>query len=164
MFTMDSKSSPSTHIPLIYTIFLLWFEPLAAFSGSIQALFMPQPFLAIITPAVTDTSASPTAIESLLLAQLGSMYLYFAFIGAVLLRYVGSQRPDIWRLVVLGQMLGDIGHLYGLWLVARLVGAESVFWNPAEWRSEDVMNLGLTWFGFVLRITFLVGIGVHKHG
>lgn len=37
-----------------------------------------------------------------------------------------------------------------------------MFWNPAEWRSEDVMNLGLTWFGFVLRITFLVGTGVHK--
>jgi hypothetical protein len=95
MFIMDSKSPPSTHIPLIYTIFLLWLEPIAAFSGTIQAFFTPQPFLAIITPAITDTSASPTAVESLLLAQLGSMYLYFAFIGAVLLRYVGSQRLDI---------------------------------------------------------------------
>lgn len=162
MFTMDSKSPPSTHIPLIYTIFLLWLEPIAAFSGTIHALFKPQLFLAIITPAVTDTSASPTAVESLLLAQLGSMYLYFAFIGAVLLRYIGSQRLDIWRLVICGQTLSDIGHLYGLWLVARLMGAESVFWNPIEWRSEDVMNIGLTWFDFLLRIAFLMGVGVQS--
>lgn len=157
---MDSKSPPSTHISPIYTIFLLWLEPIAAFSGTIHTLFAPQPFLAIITPAVTDISASPTAVESLLLAQLGSMYLYFAFIGAVLLRYVGSRRLDIWRLVICGQMLSDIGHLYGLWLVARLMGAEGVFWNPIEWRSEDVMNIGLTWFGFLLRIAFLMGVGV----
>jgi hypothetical protein len=151
-----------SHIPLIYTIFLLWFEPIGAFLATLQTIFTPKPFLAIITPALADIHASPTPVESLLLVQLGSMYLLFAFLGAVLLRYVGSQRLDIWRLVVFGQTLSDIGHLYGLWLVAILVGAESVFWNPMEWRTEDVMNIALTWFGFALRIAFLMGIGVRS--
>jgi hypothetical protein len=159
---MDSKSSTPAQVALTYTIFLLWVEPLSTFLGTMQTLFTPKPFLAIITPARADIQASPTPVESLLLVQLGSMYLNFAFVGAVLLRYVGSQRLDIWRLVVFSQTLSDMGHLYGLWLVARLVGAESLFWNPMEWRTEDVMNLGLTWFGFVLRIAFLMGIGVQS--
>jgi hypothetical protein len=157
---MDQKSSTPTHGLLIYKIFLLWFEPFAAASATIQTLFTRKPFLEIITPALADIQASPTPVESLLLVQLGSMYLYAAFVGAVLLRYVGVQRLDIWRLVVFGQTLSDVGHLYGLWLVARLVGAESAFWNPMEWRTEDVMNIALTWFGFLLRIAFLAGIGV----
>jgi hypothetical protein len=159
---MAPKPSTSAHVSFIYTIFLLWFEPIAAFLATVQTLFTPKPFLEIITPALADIQASPTPVESLLLVQLGSMYLYFAFTGAVLLRYVGSQRLDIWRLVVFGQTLSDIGHLYGLWLVARLVGAGSVFWNPMEWRTEEVMNIALTWFGFVLRIAFLMGIGVRS--
>ena len=158
--SMDPNPSTSTHVSVIYKIFLLWFEPFAAASATVQTLFTPKPFLEIITPARADIQKSPTPVESLLLVQLGSMYLYFAFLSAVLLRYVGSQRLDIWRLVVFGQTLSDIGHLHGLWLVARLVGAESVFWTPTAWRTEDIMNIALTWFGFGLRIAFLAGIGV----
>lgn len=159
---MAPKSSASNHVSLIYTVFLLWFEPLATFLATIQTLCTPKAFLQMITPALADIRASPTPVESLLLVQLGSMYLYVAFMSAALLRYVGTQRLDIWRLVIFSQTLSDVGHLYGLWLVAKLVGGESVFWNPMEWRTEEVMNIALTWSGFVLRIAFLTGLGVRS--
>lgn len=159
---MPPNSSPSALLPLIYTVFLLWLEPIAAILGTVQTIFSPQNFLRIITPAAADIQGSPTPVETLLLVQLGSMYLHFAFIGAVVLRYLLSRRLDSWRLVVIAQTLSDVGHLYGLWLVARLLKAEAVFWNPMEWRIEDVVNIGFTWFGLVLRIALLMGIGVQS--
>ena len=152
-------SKPVPFFP--YRLFMLWFEPLAAINGAYMATFTASEFLRIVAPRDAPHSSTPTPDESLALTQLASMYLLFAFNEGVLLRYVGPERRDIWRLVVMGCLLGDLGHLYGLWNVAVEVGATDVFWNPMLWtRWEDWGNLGLTWFGLGLRLCFMMGVAL----
>lgn len=98
----------------------------------------------------------------MLLWQVASLYVLFAFVELVVLRYVGTQRKDVWRLVFAGIIVSsDIGHLWALKGIADAAGQPEVFYDPRAWtRWQDWGNQGLTWFGFLLRIAFVAGVGL----
>ncbi|KAL1866273.1 hypothetical protein Plec18167_009113 [Paecilomyces lecythidis] len=148
-------------IPFLYRLFFLYLEPLFAINGARLAVFHGSHYLKIIAPPNYPHPETPTPNEGLLLAQIASLYLLFAFAEGVLLRHVGQARRDIWRIIMMSFVLSDVGHLYGLYRVAVDVKATDVFWNPTLWtRWEEWGNLGLTWFGFFLRTAFLSGVAM----
>ncbi|KAJ9293761.1 hypothetical protein DTO271G3_7388 [Paecilomyces variotii] len=152
---------PKKPIPFLYRLFFLYLEPLFAINGARLAIFHGSQYLKIIAPPNYPHPPTPTPNESLLLVQIASLYMLFAFAEGVLLRHVGQTRRDIWRLVMMSFVLSDVGHLYGLYRVAVDVEATDVFWDPRLWtRWEEWGNLGLTWFGFFLRAAFLSGVAM----
>ncbi|KAK8202650.1 hypothetical protein IWZ01DRAFT_545396 [Phyllosticta capitalensis] len=148
-------------IPLIYQIFILWLEPIFALNGAYIYVAKPTETLQIITPPpIYPQTLQQTAIETTLMWEVASLYVYFAFIELVILRYVGTARRDIWRLVLAGILFSDMGHLWSLKLIAQAAGTPDAWYDPRMWtRWQDWGNQGLTWFGFLLRISFLLGIG-----
>ncbi|KAK7532505.1 uncharacterized protein J3D65DRAFT_606389 [Phyllosticta citribraziliensis] len=148
-------------VPLVYRVYMLWLEPVFAVIGAYLYIFTPTDALQIITPPpLHPQTLQQTPIEKLLMWEVASLYVYFAFIEFVVLRYVGSERRDIWRLVVAGILLCDMGHLWSLKLVADASGQPSALWDPRMWtRWEDWGNQFTTWFGFLLRVSFILGVG-----
>jgi hypothetical protein len=155
-------STTSNPIPLPYRLFHLYLEPVFALNGARLAIQTPQTYLQIISPPTYPHPAAPSPVETLLLAQIASLYALFAFNEAVILRYVGPQRLDIWRLIIMGCLIADVGHMWALWKVAGLTeGGLEIFWDPRMWtRWEEWGNLGLTWFAMLLRMGFVTGVGL----
>ncbi|KAB2569618.1 hypothetical protein DIS24_g11956 [Lasiodiplodia hormozganensis] len=150
-------------IPLIYRAFFTVLEPIFALNGAYIYVAEPTKTLQIITPPPLHAQTlHQTPIETMLLWQVASLYVLFAFVELVVLRYVGSQRKDVWRLVFAGIIVSsDIGHLWALKGIADAAGQPEVFYDPRAWtRWQDWGNQGLTWFGFLLRIAFVAGVGL----
>lgn len=155
-------------IPLAYRIFFLWFEPLCAINGAIMSERTPLTYLKTLTPATLpqpESYSGPTPIEMMLLRQAASFMLVFAFMQGVLLRVVGERRRDLWKLVLGGMLLSDLGWLYAAYEVAAAAGGDETrrfwVWNVWMWsRKEDWGNLGMTWLPFFVRLAFLVGVGM----
>lgn len=148
-------------IPFFYRFFFLYLEPFFAINGARLAIFHGSHYLKIISPPNYPHPPTPTPNECLLLVQIASLYLLFAFAEGVLLRHVGQKRRDIWCLVMVSFVLSDVGHLYGLYRVAVDVKATDVFWDPRLWtRWEEWGNLGVTWFGLFVRAAFLSGVAM----
>lgn len=156
-----SPSKPSKPIPFLYRLYFLYLEPLFAINGVRLAAFQGSYYLRIISPPNYPHSATPTPDETTLLIQLASLYLLFAFNEGVILRHVGQERRDIWRLITIGCVLSDVGHLWALWKLAVAVKATDIFLDPRLWlRWEEWGNLGVTWFGLILRTAFILGVGL----
>jgi len=144
-------STPSPTIPLIYKFVFLYFEPAGAILGAILLHFSPQVFLTGMAPTATSTTSNQVIYD-----QLAATYLLFAFNEAVLLRVTNDLK--IWKTLLTGILICDCVHLYGSWAA---LGPE-MFWNPANWRWEDVVNLGSLWGQGALRVAFLTGVGLGK--
>ena len=165
---MAEKPPSDRRIPLTYRLFFLWVEPLCAVNGAIMSEFAPLHYLKTLTPARLPQPPSysgPTPIETMLLRQAASLILVFAVMEGVLLRAVGEQRRDLWRLVLGGMLLSDLGWLYAAHGVAGAAGGleSNRFWVWNFWmwnRKEEWGNLGMTWLPFFMRVAFLVGIGM----
>ncbi|EKG22362.1 hypothetical protein MPH_00292 [Macrophomina phaseolina MS6] len=154
---------PPKPIPLIYRLFFTILEPVFALNGAYIYVATPAAALQIITPpALHAQTVQQTPIETLLLWQVASLYVLFAFVEGVVLRWVGPQRRDVWRLVMGGIVVSsDVGHLWALKLVAEAAGQPRAWWDPRVWtRWEDWGNQGLTWFGLGLRVAFVLGVGL----
>ncbi|KAK1813519.1 hypothetical protein LTR12_012088 [Friedmanniomyces endolithicus] len=127
-------------IPSIYRIFFLYIEPVATALGAIYALdvfglqndYMPTPPLA-------------------------NMYLVFALNEALVLRATNDVR--VWRVLLLGLLIADFGHLYSVHPIGVNVYYE--FWN---WSSMYWGNLGFVYVGAAMRTAFLLGAGFGPAG
>ncbi|OMP84346.1 hypothetical protein BK809_0000353 [Diplodia seriata] len=160
---MAPTTNPPKQIPLIYRAFFTFLEPIFALNGAYIYVASPTKTLQIITPpGLHAQTLHQTPIETMLLWQVASLYVLFALVELGVLRYVGTQRRDIWRLVLASIIVSsDIGHLWALKLVADAAGQPEAFYDPRAWtRWQDWGNQGLTWFGFGLRIAFVVGVGL----
>jgi hypothetical protein len=107
-----------------------------------------------MTPAWTDVAQTPQ--YQILFDQVGSCYLMFGLIEAVVLRATSEMR--VWNAVVFSLMICDVGHLYGSY---SALGWETVL-NPKPWRQEDWVNMVLLWLSFATRAAFLLGVGFRK--
>ncbi|KAF2740378.1 hypothetical protein EJ04DRAFT_507915 [Polyplosphaeria fusca] len=140
------------YIPLPYRLLLLYIEPLFAFNGALLCLFSPALFLQ------TFTTASYRADHQVMFDQLAATYILFAFNQAVVLRI--TKDLQVWKAIILGILMCDIVHLYAAW---NVMGTEA-FVNPSFWRWEEVVNFSLLYGPGVLRIAFLLEIGVKRNG
>ncbi|OJD32615.1 nadp-dependent alcohol dehydrogenase-like protein [Diplodia corticola] len=160
---MAPTNNHPKQIPLLYRAFFTFLEPIFALNGAYLYVASPTETLQIITPpGLHAQTLRQTPIETMLLWQVASMYVLFALIELVVLRYVGPQRRDIWRLVLAAIIVSsDAGHLWALKLAADAAGQPDAFYDPRAWtRWQDWGNQGLTWFGFGLRLAFVAGVGL----
>ncbi|KAM0263142.1 hypothetical protein ACHAQJ_001295 [Trichoderma viride] len=138
-------------IPFAYRALFLYFEPFAAFFGSLLLHFRPVTFLNTMSPVAKYAPDNQVIYD-----QLAATYILFAFNEAVILRISNDLR--VWKGILTGILVCDAIHLYGSW--AALGGA--VFWDPRVWRPEEWANLGTLWGQAAVRGAFLAGIGLKE--
>ena len=144
-------------IPLFYQFVFLYFDPLAAFFGALLLFTQPPTFLETMSPTARYALSNKVIYD-----QLGATYGLFAWNEAVVLRVVGAtQTPTAlktWKAVLLGILVCDAIHLYGSW---DALGA-TIFWNPVLCRWQDWVNLGILWGQALVRVAFLLDVGLQK--
>jgi hypothetical protein len=145
----------ATHpIHWIYRACFHYFEPLLALSGSVQITFNAPGYLAIANPNITyDKSLQP------LFTSIMGGWLMLAFNDAVTLR-VFSRDTKVWWYVLFAHLISDIVYAYAVY---EDLGAER-FFNPMIWNAWDWLTIGTTIPPLVLKVGFLLGIGVNNIG
>lgn len=153
-----APSSPFIkRIALIYKIWFLYFEPLAALGGTYLCIAMPDRFLSGTMPfpaylAATARSSAITPLVRMMLINIGVLYLLFAIVEGVVLRL--TKEKSVWFAVLAAMLACDVGHLYAAYEIAP----ERIL-QVASWNSDEWVNYGTLIFGAVLRAGFLLGIG-----
>ncbi|KAK0953827.1 hypothetical protein LTR91_023636 [Friedmanniomyces endolithicus] len=135
-------------IPLIYRIFFLYIEPVATALGAIYALDL----FGLQDDYMLLTYATSTGVLGL-----ANMYFVFALNEALVLRATNDVR--VWRILLLGLLIADFGHLYSVHPIGVNVYYE--FWN---WSSMYWGNSGFVYVGAAMRTGFLLGAGFGPAG
>lgn len=121
-----------TRLPAVYRLFFLWTEPISTVLGAIYAHFLPQVYLELTHAASAPSAVSGVPVGTkVALTQLGNLYLAFAIVEALVLR--STNDLGVWRVLLLGLLIGDFGHLYSVWEL----GSEGYWkfwaWNSINW-------------------------------
>lgn len=134
--------------PFIYLLWHLYIEPVLALGGVYHLHFAPREYFTFM-PSTAGYSASSQIVYD----QLASAYLFFAFVEGVLMRVVDDRRT--WRYIVFGLLLCDLGHCYAAWgeMGDKVFGAEG-------WRGRDGVTNSLNVAPVVVRVAYLLGVGV----
>ena len=162
-------------ISRVYCLVFLTLEPLFALGGAYLTYFTPSDYLNSLYPYAPFNFLPKTLPPSVTIAmtQLSSCYLHFAFSEVVVLRFAAQKHPrhttfdtvlgmewriidtKIWRAMVIGMLVSDVGHLWSV----RSLGAKA-YYDFAGWNQASAM---LITYAFVLaRLCFLAGVGVKK--
>ncbi|KAI0480068.1 hypothetical protein GGR56DRAFT_671220 [Xylariaceae sp. FL0804] len=159
-----------TVLPLAYRLFFLVVEPISALVGAYFAHFRQAEYLAMTehhpysyssASSVSSAAEAPSPGASVALSQLANLYLLFALNEALVLRATGDRR--VWRALLLGELVADLGHLYAL-RSAGAGAANSVYWDVASWNPMDWGNVPFVYLGASMRIAFLCGVGLGGGG
>lgn len=114
------------------------------------------------TPTLVLSSHIPGAVpdigHAMILKQRGGGMLNFGFVSTVLLRY--TQDLGVWKTVQTADFLVDLAYYWSAWEVLGQQGRLGL----GSWRTEDWGALGITVLAGVVRVAFLMEIGVVKHG
>ncbi|KAI9862724.1 MAG: hypothetical protein M1813_004220 [Trichoglossum hirsutum] len=140
-------------LPLPYRFFFLFLEPLLALTGAYVAHFHPQQYLHLTSPSTFAASSPVPLTTRVVLSQLANLYLLFAVNEALVLRATADLR--VWRTVLVGLLVADLGHLWSL----RELGA-GVYWKVGRWSVMDWGNVGAVYIGALMRVCFLCGVGL----
>ncbi|KAL8934785.1 MAG: hypothetical protein Q9211_005047 [Gyalolechia sp. 1 TL-2023] len=152
---MECQSmADSTRIPLIYRVFFLYLEPLASLVGAYYAFYEPHDYLRWTHAPSTSTGSIPLS-TTIILNQLSNQYLLFALNEALILRATSDIK--VWRTLLLGLLIADLGHLYSV----HPLGLE-IYWNVFRWNPIDWGNVAFVYAGATMRMCFLAGLGMSK--
>lgn len=141
----------STAVPWVYRFLLTTIEPLFALRGAWLVLQAPSEYLTVMTRDTVAHSAPTTFLYT----TIGGGWLYFAFVGAVVLRIFDDLR--LWRYLCVGMILSDIANGHA---VAQAVGGWEAWSKVSEWTMDDH---ALFWAGasvLLVRILLILGVGV----
>lgn len=154
-----------TSLSIFYQLFFLYIEPISTIVGAYYAYFLPSTYLELTHPSVvltTDAAIThpaamrfqhvPTA-TTVVLAQLANLYLLFAINEGLVLRCTRDVR--VWRTLLLGLLVADLGHLYA----CKELGIQ-IYWKAWEWNAMGMGNIGFVYLGALMRVCFLCGVGV----
>ncbi|KAH9939386.1 uncharacterized protein BXZ73DRAFT_43917 [Epithele typhae] len=157
-------STSSADIPLLYRLFFLYIEPLSALVGSYFAAGQPTAYLTYLapTPAGALAAQAPPTATLVSLYQLSNLYLLFALNEHLVLS--STRARGVWRALLFGLLVADLGHLATMVPVAQEKGFAAVFlrfwgWNAMEWGS-----VGFVYAGAAMRSAFLLGVGLGREG
>ncbi|TKA52761.1 hypothetical protein B0A55_13395 [Friedmanniomyces simplex] len=149
-------------IPLPYRLFFLYLEPLATALGALyafDAFGLQTTYLHLTYPSPSSSPAglllNASTRESIVLNQLANLYLVFALNEALVLR--ATNDVHVWRVLLLGLLIADFGHLYSVHAVGW--GVYYQFWT---WSSMYWGNLGFVYVGATMRGAFLGGMGFRR--
>ncbi len=139
-------------LPIAYKLFFLYIEPVSALVGSYYAFFKPDTYL-MLTHAQSSPSTGIPLATQVVLAQLSNLYFLFAINEAFVLR--STQDLRVWRTLLSGLLVADLGHLYSV----NALGPE-VYWKVPSWTAMDWGNVAFVYLGATMRIAFLLGLGI----
>ncbi|CAL3965013.1 unnamed protein product [Diplocarpon coronariae] len=147
--------TPAFALPRPYTAFFLVVEPISALVGAYFAHFRPLEYLQLTHFGSAPSWESTLPLStSIVLSQLANLYLLFAINEALVLRSSSDLR--VWKTVLFGLLLADLGHLYSV----RGLGAE-IYWNVWKWNRMAWGNVGFVYAGAAMRVFFLTGVGMN---
>lgn len=147
--------SPSS-VPLAYRLFFLYIEPLSAIVGAWYAHLLPHTYLALTHAGSAPPASAPVPTSTaVVLSQLANLYLLFALNEALVLRCTSDLR--VWRTLLLGLLVADLGHLYS---VRRL--GPATYWQLSAWNAMTWGNVGFVYAGAAMRVSFLSGLGLAR--
>jgi len=138
-------------LPVAYSLFFLVIEPISALVGAFFAHFRQREYLSLIDSA--SASSSVPLSTAIALSQLANLYLFFAINEALVLRSTADLR--VWKTVLFGLLVGDIGHLYSYWPVGW-----QIYYNAPAWNAMDIGSIPFVYLGASMRIAFLLGVGL----
>jgi hypothetical protein len=150
----QSASTSVAPLPLAYSAFFLYIEPVATAVGAYYAQFQQHEYMQL-TYATTTAVLGVSTRESIVLTQLANMYFVFALNEALVLRATTDMR--VWRMFLFGLLLADFGHLYSVHTVGWEVYYRFWTWNSIYWG-----NLGFVYIGAAMRTAFLLRLGYRK--
>lgn len=148
----------AAHIPGIYRLYHLYFEPVVAVQGAVMCARAPLWYLAVMSPRATAAHYHPVA--QVVFDQLAATYFLFAFNQAVVLR-VAADNLRVWRAMLFGMLLCDLAHV---WATKDALGGWDALLDPAGWRFYDWSNVVVLCAGAALRVAFLAGVGIKVAG
>ncbi|KIY68432.1 hypothetical protein CYLTODRAFT_421653 [Cylindrobasidium torrendii FP15055 ss-10] len=145
-------------IPSPYRMFFLYIEPIVDIAAAYYTACNPSEYLtgqrlaSSIQPIVIPTTQTTIALE-----QLGNLYLFLALNQ----HFVLSSTTSIttWRRLLLALLVADFGHLASM----RGLGIQ-IYWNAWEWNVLTAGSVLLVYICALLRICFLLGVGMGKAG
>lgn len=141
-------------IPLPYTVFFLWIEPVATLAGAVAAWFLPIEYLRLTHFASTPQKLVGLPIATnVALKQLGNLYLAFAINEALVLRSTNDVK--VWKTLLLGLLIADFGHLISCYPLGL-----DVYYDVTKWNAMDYGNILFVYFGAAFRTCFLLGVGM----
>jgi len=133
-----------------YAAFFGWIEPISTILGAYYAHFRPDEYLQL-----TDASSAPLFAvprgSAIALSQLGNLYFLFAFLEFFVLRATTDRK--VWRTVILGLLIADLGHLYSLMPLGL-----SIYYDISRWNSIHLGNVLFVYFGAATRICYLLDL------
>ena len=144
----------ATSIPAPYRIFFTTLDPLFAITGTITSLFFPS---AILGPSAPS---QPTPETTFLLQSLAGFYTACFILQVFLLR----ARPHdltVWRTLQASLLVTDIA------IVAAFIkfhGGRHGTVIPIFWKLEEAGNFVVTAGIGVVRVLFLLGVGMPSDG
>ncbi|EPE10798.1 hypothetical protein F503_05893 [Ophiostoma piceae UAMH 11346] len=147
------KLATTVQLPAVYRLFFLLIEPISALVGAYFAHFRQHDYLSWTHAASAPASAGEIpVVSSVVLSQLANLYLLFTLNEALVLRATADQR--VWKTVLFGLLIADLGHLYSL-----LPLGTDVYWRADLWNAMDYGNVPFVYLGASLRVAFLLGVG-----
>lgn len=137
-----------------YTLFFLYVEPISAIVGAYFAHCLPATYLLLTHAESAPSLGHKLPISTTVtLSQLANLYLLFAINEGLVLRATSDLR--VWRTLLFGLLVADVGHLYSL----KDLGHEA-YWHFWTWNAMAWGNVGFVYMGAMTRIAFLLGLGV----
>ncbi|KAI4143862.1 MAG: hypothetical protein L6R39_004417 [Caloplaca ligustica] len=140
----------STILPPIPRLIFTILEPLACFAGYLGSVLDTSSFAASQVPSNPLTPLTPTT--QVLALQLGNCYGLIALIAIGVL--YSTNEPKVVRNYLVACAIADVGHL---WVTYAVLGYAD-FVDVRGWNSLAWGNIGFTFFLFVMRIVYLLGI------
>ncbi|KAK6523086.1 hypothetical protein TWF694_005984 [Orbilia ellipsospora] len=134
---------------LVYRIFFFYIEPIIILSGAYLTQFAPDIYFSKVLPGNSDPILPSTQH---ILTSLASSYVFLTIIEGILLRVTNDKR--VWQVAILGMVLNDIVHLYGVYIARMEIGL-GIRWNLS--RREDWEIFVPSYLSLFLRIAFLTG-------
>ncbi|KAB5569969.1 hypothetical protein GE09DRAFT_1054884 [Coniochaeta sp. 2T2.1] len=151
--TAPVKRAAAYSLPIIYRLFFLIIEPIFALIGAYYAHFRQDDYLSL-THAVSAPFPIPLG-TSIALSQLANLYVFFAINEALVLRSTSDVR--VWKTVLFGLLVADVGHLY----TVRELGPD-VYWSFLKWNAMAYGNIPFVYLGAAMRLAFLANIGLGR--
>ncbi|CAK7231889.1 hypothetical protein SCUCBS95973_008074 [Sporothrix curviconia] len=144
------------HLPAVYRLFFLFIEPVSTLVGAYFAHFRQHDYLTMTHAASAPAAAGVDVpvVSSVVLSQLANLYLLFTLNEALVLRTTADRR--VWRTLLFGLLVADLGHLYSL----RPLDSD-VYWRADQWNAMGWGNVPFVYLGASMRIAFLSGVGLN---
>ncbi|MCJ1404204.1 hypothetical protein MMC11_007429 [Xylographa trunciseda] len=128
-------------------------EPMSLVAGWMAAYFDTANFIADQIPSPSPLNVVPSSPGAQVVAmQLGNTYMLLALLGLFILNTTTDVR--VVKAYIVALAIADIGHVVPtMWMLGWKQSVDVQSWNKMAWG-----NIGATFFLFVTRMTYLLGL------